>query len=149
MTTSEMGPALWSRPDNRGWGRRAPQRTSYCNAHECLTRTVRDLACVQEAEYAQAVERGYHPGPLFLEADNSGSAMEALIDAVTRGVGRAAVAVPHRGHLIPIGGAWEWQAFLQDLTDHPLVFARPTHDQRSGHAGSLAPVPVPLSNLRP
>jgi hypothetical protein len=140
MTTSEM---------SSGRCRRTGQRILYSYAHECLTRTLRDLADVQDAAHARAAECGYQLGPLFLEADNSGSAMQALVDAVRCGAGRAAVAVPHRGHLIPIGGAWEWQAFLQDLTDHPLVFARPTHDQRSGHAGSLAPVPVPLSNLRP
>lgn len=106
--------------------RSTAQRILYCYAHERLTRTLRDLVDVQEIAYAHAVERGYQFGPLFLEEDSSGCAMQALVDVLTRHVGRVAVAVPHRGHLIPLGGAQEWQQMLEHLTGHPVVFTNQT-----------------------
>lgn len=105
-------------PDTRPVG----GRTLYCYANERLARTLRDLVGVQEAAYARAVERGYRLGPLFVEEDNSGCAVRALVDAVTSHTGEAAVAVPHRGHLIALGGPEEWQRLLEELTSHPLVF---------------------------
>ena len=108
MASAELNPAV--------------RRTLFCYAHERLTRTLRNLADLQEAAYAEAVKRGYYLGPLFVEEDNSGRAMQALIDAMTDEVGHGAIAVPHRGHLIPLGGPQEWQQVLEELTGHPLVF---------------------------
>lgn len=102
------------------------RRVLYCYAHEGLTRTLRDLVGVQEAASAVAVERGYHLGPLFVEEDSSGNAMQALIEEMTIQLGKAAVAVPHRGHLIPLGAPQDWQWLLEDLTGHPLVFINHT-----------------------
>jgi len=107
--------------------RPAARRTLYCYAHEHLTRTLRGLTGAQETAYAVAVERGYELGPLFLEEDSSGSGMQALVDALTLHDGAVAVAMPHRGHLIPLGGPQTWQTFLEVLTGHPVVFTSRTH----------------------
>jgi hypothetical protein len=54
--------------------------------------------------------------------------MQALVDAVAAvHDGSAAVAVPHRGHLIPLGRPHEWQMLLEQITGHPLVFTGRTH----------------------
>ncbi|TCC28750.1 hypothetical protein [Kribbella sindirgiensis] len=120
MATAEVNPALW--PGSDHGAEPAAHRTLFCYAHERLTRTLRDLAAVQEAAYAMAIEREYHLGPLFVEEDSSGRAMQALIDATALTHGGAAIAVPHRGHLIPLGAPREWQLLLEELTGHPLVF---------------------------
>jgi hypothetical protein len=122
VATAEVNPAFWPGSDHGGGAGSAVQRTLFCYAHERLTRTLRNLADLQEAAYAAAVERGYRLGPLFVEEDSSGRAMQALIDATALPSGGAAVAVPHRGHLIPLGGSQEWQQLLEELTGHPLVF---------------------------
>jgi hypothetical protein len=98
------------------------RRTLYCYAAECFVRTLRDLADVQRSVYKASLERGYNLGPLFVEEDNSGQAMRALIEAVAAHDEAAAVAVPHRGHFIPLGRPHEWQSLLEELTGHPLVF---------------------------
>jgi hypothetical protein len=98
------------------------RRTLFCYVHERLTRTLRDLVDVQKAAGAMAFERGYLLGPLFVEEDSSGRAMQALLDAMTDQAGEGAIAMPHRGHLIPLGGPEEWQQLLEQLTGHPLVF---------------------------
>ncbi|GAA1582053.1 hypothetical protein [Kribbella karoonensis] len=97
------------------------RRTLYCYAAGCLARTLRELTEVQRIAGRAAVERGYQLGPLFVEESCAGQAMHTLMDAVSAGEGTAAVAVPHRGHLIPLGQprAWEW--LLEELTGHPLV----------------------------
>jgi hypothetical protein len=102
------------------------QRILYCYAHERLARTLRDLVDVQAAAYRVAVDRGYQLGPLFVEEDSSGRAMQALIESAAVHDGAAAVAVPHRGHFIPLGGPHEWQLVLEELTGHPLVFTSHT-----------------------
>ena len=122
MATAEANPPWRPGSDHGGGAGPAVQRTLFCYAHERLTRTLRDLANVQEAAYTEAVERGYLLGPLFVEEDSSGRAMQALIDAMTVQPGEGAIAVPHRGHLIPLGGPQEWQQLLEELTGHPLVF---------------------------
>jgi hypothetical protein len=94
----------------------------YCYAHERLARKLRDLLEVQEAAYLIAMEHGYDLGPLFVEEDGSGRAMQSLVEAATSHIGGAAVAIPHRGHLIPLGGPLEWQAFLEESIGHPLLF---------------------------
>ncbi|TDX03713.1 hypothetical protein [Kribbella sp. VKM Ac-2566] len=122
MATTEVNPARRPGFDHGGGAEPAVQRTLFCYAHERLTRTLRDLAELQEAAYAEAIERGYQLGPLFVEEDSSGQAMQTLIDAVLLEIGGAAVALPHRGHLIPLGGPREWQQLLEELTGHPIVF---------------------------
>jgi hypothetical protein len=102
------------------------RRTLYCYAHERLVRTLHGLVDVREAAHAQAIEHGYHLGSFFLEEDSSGRAMQALIDTMARDGGAVALIVPHRGHLMPLGGAEEWQQFLEYLTGHPLVFTSRT-----------------------
>jgi hypothetical protein len=102
------------------------QRILYCYAHERLARTLRDLVEVQRAACRVATERGYHLGPLFVEEDSSGRAMQALIESAAVLDGAAAVAVPHRGHFIPLGRPHEWQLFLEEMTGHPLVFTSHT-----------------------
>lgn len=97
------------------------QRTLYCYVQESLVHTLRKLVDVQAAAYALAIQRGYRLGPLFVEEDDSGSAMWALFEAVEAAPGRVAVAVPHRGHLIALGGLDRWQQLLEELTGHPLV----------------------------
>ena len=112
-------------------------RILYCYAHERLARKLRDLVEVQQAACRVAIERGYGLGPLFVEEDSSGRAMKALIDAVVSHAGGAAVAVPHRGHLIPLGGPHEWQVFLEEITlvTHSCSQAAPM----SSGAGMLDP----------
>lgn len=73
-----------------------------------------------------AVARGYHPGPLFIEEDDSGQAMDALISAATSTIGGSGVAIPHRGHFVPLGPPDEWQQLLEQLTGRPVLFLRPT-----------------------
>ncbi|MGW6276813.1 hypothetical protein [Kribbella sp. NPDC055071] len=97
-------------------------RMLYCYSHERLVGKLRDLVEVQEAAHRLAMEREYELGPLFVEEDASGRAMQALIEAATSHIGGAVVAMPHRGHLIPLGGPLEWQAFLEETTGHSLLF---------------------------
>ena len=94
----------------------------YCYAHERLAPNLRDLIAVQEAAGRAAVERGFVLGALIVEEDSSGTAMQALIDAVSSQPNGTAVAIPHRGHLIPLGRPYEWQLFLEEITRHPLLF---------------------------
>jgi hypothetical protein len=61
----------------------------------------------------------------IVEEDSSGRAMQALIDTAAVHDG-AAVAVPHRGHFIPLGRPHEWQLLLEEVTGHPLVFTSHT-----------------------
>lgn len=113
---------LW--PDSSAALQSGVRRTLYCYAHERLARTLRALFVVQQAANRAAIDLDYCLGPLFVEEDSSGQAMQALIDAATATShdAGAAVAVPHRGHFIPLGGAREWQLFLEQLTGHPMVF---------------------------
>ncbi|MGZ0147882.1 hypothetical protein ACXJJ3_12500 [Kribbella sp. WER1] len=69
---------------------------------------------------------GLRLGPLFVEKSCSGHAMQALTAAVSADEGATAVAVPHRGHLIPLGRPQVWEWLLEELTDHPLVFTSRT-----------------------
>jgi hypothetical protein len=82
---------------------------------------------VHEAAKMVANERGYLLGPLFIEEGNSGQAMQALIEAAAFRDGGAAVAIPPRGHLAPLGKPHEWQLLLEQITGHPLVLTRRTH----------------------
>lgn len=142
MMTSDTSQAIWPGPDNGGWAgpdlhlsgwtdeaasRSSVRRTLYCYAQGAISRTLRDLLEVRQAALAAAIERCYDLGTLFVEEDSSGRAMHALVDAASLDAGKAAVAVPHRGHLIPLGAPREWQQFLEELTGHPLVFTSRTH----------------------
>ncbi len=120
MTTSATSLALW--PDSSMRLRSSVQRTLYCYAHERLARRLRDLVEVQQAANRAAIDRGYCLGPLFVEEDSSGRAMQALIDDAASHDGGTAVAVPHLGHFIPLGGPHEWQQLLELITGRPLVF---------------------------
>jgi len=100
----------------------AVKRTLYCYAQEFLASRFRDVVEVHEAAGRVADEQGYFLGPLFIEESNSGQAMQALIEATAFHDGGVAVAVPSRGHLIPLGRPHEWQLFLEQITNHPLVF---------------------------
>jgi hypothetical protein len=124
MTTAQKSLMLWSgdSPDLDVGVR----RTLFCYACERLVRRLRDLVDLQEAAYRIAQDRGYRAGPVFLEEDDSGRAMEALICAATATRGGAAVAVPHRGHLVPLGCPDEWQQLLERITGEPLVLVRST-----------------------
>jgi hypothetical protein len=104
------------------------KRTLYCYAQEHLASRLRDVLEVQKAAGRVATERGYSLGPLFIEEGSSGQAIQALIEAATAfHDGGAAVAVPSRGHFIPLGRPHEWQMLLEELTGHPLVFTGRTH----------------------
>lgn len=124
MTTAQTSLTLWpgDTPDHGAEAR----RTLYCYACERLVRRLRDLVDVQRAAYRVAVDRGFQLGPLFVEEDDSGRAMEALICTATSNRGGAAVAVPHRGHFVPLGPADEWQQLLEQITGRPVLFIRPT-----------------------
>ncbi|MFD7154305.1 hypothetical protein ACFV9C_06895 [Kribbella sp. NPDC059898] len=122
MATAELSLVFQPSPYGGREGGRWERRTLYCYAAECLVRRLRDLAEVQRTAYRASTERGYQLGPLFVEEDESGRAMHALMDAVADHKGAAAVAVPHRGHLIPLGRPRVWEWLLEELTDHPLVF---------------------------
>src|SRR4051794_25978129 len=100
--------------------------TLYCYVCERLVRRLPDLVDLQEAAYRIALDSGYRPGPLFVEEDDSGQAMETLICAATSDRGGAAVAIPHRGHLVPLGRPDEWQELIERITGRPLVLTRPT-----------------------
>jgi hypothetical protein len=100
----------------------ALRRTLYCYAQEHLASRLRDVVELHEAANRYAVEHGYLLGPLFIEEDNSGQAMQGLIEAAAlHNDGGAAVAIPSRGHLIPLGRPHDWQLFLEQITGHPLV----------------------------
>ena len=118
MTATSASLAVWA-GSSTGSG---VHRVLYCYAHERLAPKLRDLVAVREAADRAAIERGFVLGALFVEQDSSGTAMQALIDAVSSQPGSTAVAVPHRGHLIPLGRPYEWQLFLEEITRHPLVF---------------------------
>jgi hypothetical protein len=120
MATAETSLEFW--PGSSPGLESGTRRVLYCYAHERLARRLRDLVEVQKAAFHAAEKHGYRLGPLFVEEDDSGQAVRALIDAVMEHAGKAAVAVPHRGHLIPLGAPREWQQFLEELVDHPLVF---------------------------
>ncbi|RZU16099.1 hypothetical protein EV645_3647 [Kribbella rubisoli] len=120
MTTSATSLAV-SAGSSTG-PRSGAHRVLHCYAHEHLAPKLLDLVAVQEAAARAAIERGFVLGALFVEEDSSGTAMQALIDAVSSQPGRTAIAVPHRGHLIPLGRPYEWQQFLEEITRHPLVF---------------------------
>ncbi|MER7243561.1 hypothetical protein [Kribbella sp. NPDC000426] len=120
MAIAETSLVFW--PGGEPGPHSNPQRILYCYAHERLARRLRDVVELQKAAFEAAEQRGYRLGPLFVEEDDSGQAMQALIDAAVARIGKAAVAVPHRGHLIPLGAPREWQQFLEELVDHPLVF---------------------------
>ncbi|MEV4263805.1 hypothetical protein [Kribbella sp. NPDC049584] len=120
MAIAAMSLEFW--PGSSPGPESGTQRILYCYAHGRLARRLRDLVEVRKAALHAAEQRGYRLGPLFVEEDDSGQAMQALIDAAMAHAGRAAVAVPHRGHLIPLGAPREWQQFLEELVDHPLVF---------------------------
>ncbi|WP_432889644.1 hypothetical protein ACQPYH_10840 [Kribbella sp. CA-245084] len=120
MTTAATSLAISA--GNSMGPRSGAHRVLYCYAHERLAPKLRDLVAVQEAAGRAAIERGFVLGALFVEEDSSGTAMQALIDAVSSQPGGTAVAVPHRGHLIPLGRPYEWQLFLEEITRHPLVF---------------------------
>jgi hypothetical protein len=99
------------------------KRTLYCYAQEHLASRLRDVVEMQEAADRAATERGYRLGPLFIEEGRSRQAMHALIEAAAaRHAGGAAVAVPSRGHFIPLGRPHEWQLLLEQVSGHPLVF---------------------------
>jgi hypothetical protein len=119
MAIADTSLELW--PGSSPGPHSATERILYCYAHERLTRRLRDLVEIQKAALDAAEQRGYRLGPLYVEEDDSGQAMHALIDAAMAHAGRAAVAVPHRGHLIPLGPPREWQLFLEELVGHPLV----------------------------
>ncbi|WP_350278073.1 hypothetical protein [Kribbella sp. HUAS MG21] len=123
MTTAWTSLTFWpgTSPDPRG----DVLPTLYCYACERLVRRLRDLVDVQEAAHRIAVDRGYRLGPLFVEEDDSGQAMEALICAATSNRAGAAVAVPHRGHFVPLGWPDEWQQLLELVTGRPLVLTSP------------------------
>ncbi|HEY3514233.1 MAG TPA: hypothetical protein VGL36_33955 [Kribbella sp.] len=104
-----------------GDAERSTRRILYCYVAGCLARTLRDLTEVQRIAGQAAVDLGYQLGPLFVEENFSGQAMQSLMDAVSAGEGTAAVAVPHRGHLIPLGQPQVWEWLLEELTGHPLV----------------------------
>ncbi|WP_427896291.1 hypothetical protein ACQHIV_20390 [Kribbella sp. GL6] len=109
-----------------GEAAQSTRRILYCYVAGCLARTLRELTDVQRIAGRAAAERGYQPGPLFVEEDCSARAMQSLMDAVSAGEGAAAVAVPHRGHLIPLGQPRVWEWLLEELTGHPLVFTSRT-----------------------
>ncbi|MFD3400283.1 hypothetical protein ACFWUU_06400 [Kribbella sp. NPDC058693] len=120
MAIAETSLEFW--PDSSPGPRSGTQRILFCYAHERLARRLRDLVELQTAAFQAAEQRGYRLGPLYVEEDDSGQAMQALIDAAMAHAGAVAVAVPHRGHLIPLGAPREWQQFLEELVGHPLVF---------------------------
>ncbi|MGW5188275.1 hypothetical protein ACWEOO_03400 [Kribbella sp. NPDC004138] len=124
MTTTGMSLAFW--PGQAPGPQTSVQRILYCYACERLIRRLRDVVEVQDAASRVAIDRGYSLGPLFVEEDDSGLAMEALLHAMASSVGGAVVAVPHRGHFVPLGWPDEWQQLLERLTGHPLVFTRYT-----------------------
>jgi hypothetical protein len=103
------------------------KRTLYCYAQEHLASRLRDVVEVHEAADRVATEHGYLLGPLFIEECNSSQAMQELIEAATAHDGATAVAVPSRGHFVPLGRPREWQLLLEQLTGHPLVFTGRTH----------------------
>lgn len=111
-------------PDDGGEAAvRSARRTLYGYAAERLVHRLRGLAELQQVvAYRESVERGYQLGPLFVEEHDSGRAMQALVEAVSAGQGAAVVAIPHRGHLVPLGRPHVWEWLLEELTGHPLVF---------------------------
>lgn len=144
----------WSRDENRepAWSnavagaaaiRQAAQRTLLCYAQAHLVSRLRDVVDVHEAASIAATERAYSLGPLFIEEDGSGQAIKALIEAATDLEGGAAVAVPSRGHLVPLGSPHEWQELLEQITGHSLVFTGRT-PQSSG-----ADMLDPCAHVRP
>jgi hypothetical protein len=99
------------------------KRTLYCYAQEQLASRLRDVVKIHEAADRMATGGGYRLGPLFIEEAGSGHAMQALIEAASAfHDGGAAVAVPSRGHFIPLGRPHEWQMLLEEITGHPLLF---------------------------
>ncbi|NUS00150.1 MAG: hypothetical protein HOV67_33435 [Kribbellaceae bacterium] len=125
MTTAPTSLTIWP-GDTSEYQDSEVRRILYCYACERLVRRLRDLVDLQEAAYGIAVDRGYRLGPLFVEEDDSGRAMEALICTATSKSGGAAIAVPHRGHFVPLGRPDEWQRLLEGVTGRPLVFVRAT-----------------------
>ncbi|MEV8373129.1 hypothetical protein AB0P21_10360 [Kribbella sp. NPDC056861] len=104
------------------------KRTLYCYAQEHLASRLRDVVEIHEAADRVATGGGYRLGPLFIEEAGSGQAMQALIEvAAAFHDGGAAVAVPSRGHFIPLGRPHEWQVFLEQITGHPLLFTSRIH----------------------
>ncbi|MEV0793855.1 hypothetical protein [Kribbella sp. NPDC050459] len=117
-TSLAFWPGKWPDP------RTDVRRVLYCYVCERLVRRLRDLVEIQEAASRIAIDRGYCLGPLFVEEDDSGVAMEALLHAAASNAGGAVVAVPHRGHFVPLGRPDEWHQFLEQMTGHSLVFIR-------------------------
>ncbi|HEY3561623.1 MAG TPA: hypothetical protein VGL05_29365 [Kribbella sp.] len=122
MTSAQANLTLW--PDDSPDPGASVRPTLYCYACERLVGRLRDLVDLQEAAYRIALDTGYRPGPLFIEEDDSGQAMEALICAATSDRGGAAVAIPHRGHFVPLGWPDEWQQLIERITGRPLVLTR-------------------------
>lgn len=122
MATAETSLAFW--PGNWAEPQTDVRCILYCYVCERLVRRLRDLVEIQEAAFRVALDRGYGLGPLFVEEDDSGVAMEALLLAAASNAGGAVVAVPHRGHFVPLGWPDEWQQLLERITGNSLVFTR-------------------------